>query len=99
MRRSRPLWLLVAVVAFCAAGAALSAAQAAREPREHEISIMARQYGYDPHRIFVRAGDTVRLRLVSQDVVHGFFLDGHDIEAEIRPGKLAFRARHPSTER
>jgi polyferredoxin/plastocyanin len=63
-----------------------------------EITIMARQYGYEPNRIVVDAGDTVRLRLVSKDVVHGFYLDGHDLEAEIRPGALPFRVRRPSRE-
>lgn len=63
-----------------------------------EISITARQYSFTPHRIFVNAGDVVELRLASLDVVHGFFLEGHDIEAEIRPGKLGFRVRQPSTD-
>jgi plastocyanin len=62
-----------------------------------EVSIVARQYGFTPNRILVDAGDVVELRLASLDVVHGFFLEGHDIEAEIRPGKLGFRLRRPST--
>ena len=98
MWKARWPWLLVAAGLCCVAGVALSAAGAARAPREREISIMAQQYGYEPHRIFVNAGDTVRLRLASRDVVHGFFLDGHDIEAEIRPGKVLFKVRAPSTD-
>jgi len=97
MRGASPLWLLGAVAALCAAAAAFSAAQAFGPPREHRISILARQYGYEPHRIFVNTGDTIRLRLISQDVVHGFFLDGHGIEAETRPGKLPFLVRDPAS--
>lgn len=67
----------------------------AEGPRQ--VSITARQYGYSPHRIVVNSGDEVRLHLVALDVVHGFYLEGHDIEAEIRPGALRFRVRRPST--
>lgn len=65
---------------------------------DREVEITARQYGYEPHRFEVDAGDTVRLRLVSLDVVHGFFLEGHDLEAEVLPGKLTFKVRRPSQE-
>ena len=51
------------------------------------ITIVARQYGYEPHRIVVDAGDTVRLRLVSRDTVHGLLLEGHDLDARIFPGR------------
>ncbi|MHC5033406.1 MAG: 4Fe-4S binding protein, partial [Planctomycetota bacterium] len=67
----------------------------AASPRE--VEIMARQYAYEPHRIVVDPGDEVHLRLASTDVVHGFYLEGHDIEAEIRPGSLTAWARRPST--
>jgi plastocyanin/ferredoxin len=63
---------------------------------EREITIVARQYSFEPHRLTINSGDTVRLRVVSEDVVHGFYLEGHDIEAEVRPGKLAFKVRRPS---
>ncbi len=67
-------------------------------PAPREITIMARQYGYEPSRIVLDSGERVRLRLASEDVVHGFYLDGHDLEAEIRPGTVGFRVRHPSSE-
>ena len=65
---------------------------------EHVVRITASQYGYEPHRIVVDAGDTIRLSLVSIDVVHGLYLEGHDLEAQIFPGKLSFRLRQPSSE-
>lgn len=58
--------------------------------------IKARQYAYDPPRIIVNKGDEIHIRLASLDVVHGFFLERHDIEALIEPGKLKFKLRHPS---
>ncbi|MGE5243591.1 MAG: 4Fe-4S binding protein [Betaproteobacteria bacterium] len=61
-----------------------------------EITIVARQYGYEPHRIVVDVGDTVRLRLVSKDTVHGFFLEGYDLDARVYPGRTTFEMRRPS---
>jgi len=42
--------------------------------------------GHGP--ITVRQGDKVRLRLTSNDAVHGFFLEAYDIQVdEVYPGK------------
>lgn len=65
-------------------------------PRERHFTISARQYAYDPAVLRVNRGDTIHIRLMSKDVVHGFFLEGYDIDAEVEPGKLEFRLRHPS---
>ena len=61
-----------------------------------EITVRARQYGYEPHRIVVNAGDSVRLRVVSVDTVHGFYLEGHDLDARAFPGEVSFHVRRPS---
>ncbi len=58
--------------------------------------IKARRYAYDPPRITVNKGDEVHIKLSSLDVIHGFFLEGYDIDAQIEPGKLGFKFRHPS---
>jgi len=58
--------------------------------------IKARRYAYDPPRIIVHKGDEVHIKLSSMDVIHGFFLEGYDIDAQIEPGKLGFKLRHPS---
>ena len=63
---------------------------------KREFFIKARQYAYDPPRITVNKGDEVRIRLASLDVIHGFFLEGHDIDALIEPGVRKFKLRHPS---
>lgn len=64
-----------------------------------EFYIKARQYAYDPPRITVNKGDEVHIRLASLDVIHGFFLEGHDIDAQIEPGVSKFKFRHPSETR
>lgn len=64
--------------------------------QKREFYIKARQYAYDPPKIIVNKGDQVHIRLASLDVVHGFFLEGHDIDALIEPGVRQFKMRHPS---
>ena len=66
------------------------------ESQVREFHIRARQYAYDPPVITVNKGDEIHIRLSSLDVVHGFFLEGYDIDAEIEPGKKGFLMRHPS---
>lgn len=68
---------------------------ASREPAR-DITIVARQYGYEPNRIVANTGETIRLRLVSRDTVHGLLLEGHDLDARIIPGRLSFDIRRPS---
>jgi len=65
-------------------------------PTARHLTVTARQYAYNPSRIHVNSGDTLHIRLASLDVVHGFFVEGHDIDAEIHPQQKTFRVRHPS---
>ena len=60
------------------------------------FDISANQCAYDPSRIVVNQGDEVRIRLSSKDVVHGFYMEGHDLDAVMYPGRLLFNVRHPS---
>lgn len=63
-----------------------------------EIHIKARQFAYDPPIIKVQRGDRVTITLESQDVLHGFYLDGYGIDKEIRPGEknqFSFIAHKP----
>lgn len=76
--------LMVLVVA-AAAWAGLAWAGSAEPPRDREFTITARQYAYDPPVIRVNVGDRVTLKLAATDVTHGFFLEGHDIDARIVP--------------
>jgi len=96
VKRVVAAWPVALVAALCAAAMLALGADDVAAVTTRQVEITARQYGYTPNRFFVNAGDVVELRLVSLDVVHGFFLEGHDIEAEIRPGKLGYRVRQPS---
>lgn len=64
------------------------------------FEIDARQFAYSPSELHVNQGDTVTIRLVSTDVVHGLYLDGYDISAEAEPGQsstLTFIANKPGS--
>jgi heme/copper-type cytochrome/quinol oxidase subunit 2 len=58
-------------------------------PQERTFRIDAQQYAYSPSELKVNTGDTVILQLVSNDVVHGLYVDGYDISVEADPGETA----------
>lgn len=65
-------------------------------PQERSIAVIARKYAYEPPVIRVNKGDTLRLRFASMDVVHGFYLEGHDADVRILPMQTAVEVHHPS---
>lgn len=84
----------VAVLGFGALGFLL--APATEPPQERAFTIAAAQYAYDPPVIRVNRGDTLRLRFASQDVIHGFYLEGHDLDVKITPMQTHVELRRPS---
>ncbi len=65
-------------------------------PQERTLTITAHKYAYDPSILRVNRGDRVRIRLIAQDVTHGFYLEGYDLDAKVRPENPTFWARRPS---
>ena len=57
----------------------------ASEPRV--IEIHAKRFGFTPDQITLKKGETVKIRLVSEDVTHGFFLRPLKIDEEVSPGQ------------
>ncbi len=53
-------------------------------PKLRKIHFKAKQYSYDPHRVVVNRGDTLQISLESEDVTHGFYLEGYDFDAYVR---------------
>jgi heme/copper-type cytochrome/quinol oxidase subunit 2 len=69
-------------------------------PQERSFRIDAPQFAYSPSDLKVNTGDTVTLELVSNDVVHGLYVDGYDISVEADPGQtktLTFVANKPGS--
>ncbi len=88
------LLIYVLIVLLCALIPTLAASSSGGKTKEFYIK--ARQYAYEPAKITVNKGDKVHIKLASLDVIHGFFLEGHDIDALIEPGVQKFKLRHPS---
>ena len=69
-------------------------------PQERIFQVDARQYAYSPADLKVNAGDTVTIHLVSNDVVHGLYVDGYGVSVEADPGQtatLTFVANKPGS--
>lgn len=66
------------------------------KPIKREILIKARQYAYEPEKLIVNKNDTLIIKLVSMDVVHGFYVEGYDIDVEILPNQKEIKVRRPS---
>ncbi len=55
-------------------------------PMTHYLTLTANQFAFDPPVLRVNRGDRVRLTLQAGDVVHGFYLDGYDLQQRVEPG-------------
>lgn len=51
------------------------------------IDITAKRFAFTPDRITLKVGKTVKLRLHSEDVTHGFFLRPLKLDEEIPAGE------------
>ena len=73
---------VVCALSLLAGGAPRARAQ---EPRVVEIT--ARRFQFTPSQVTLKRGETVKLRLRSEDVVHGFYMKALGIDTLIQPGK------------
>ena len=51
------------------------------------VNITAKRFQFTPNEVTLKYGETVKLELRSEDVVHGFFMKALGIDTEIKPGK------------
>jgi cytochrome c oxidase subunit II len=51
------------------------------------IEITAKRFAFSPDKVTLRKGQTVKLRLHSEDVTHGFFLRPLKLDEEIPAGE------------
>jgi heme/copper-type cytochrome/quinol oxidase subunit 2 len=65
-------------------------------PQERNITITAHKYAYQPSVLTVNRGDRVHIRFLAQDVTHGFYVEGYNLDAKARPQNPTFWLRRPS---
>ena len=61
------------------------------------IEITAKRFAFAPDQITLKKGETVTLRLHSEDVVHGFFMRKLKIDTEVEPGRTTDVTINPDT--
>ncbi len=83
--RSHFSLLLFAIAGLVVAFAPLPTPPVTHQERTFRID--ARQFAYSPSELQVNVGDTVILQLMSNDVVHGLYVDGYDLSIEADPGQ------------
>ncbi len=54
---------------------------------ERLLEIRAKKFSYTPNIIKINKGDVVKIRLISEDVHHGFYLDGYGVMTSAYPGQ------------
>jgi cytochrome c oxidase subunit 2 len=94
--------LLVVATTFGTAGSVFAYESLGGEPDgAHEILLVASHGKWSQSTVRVIEGERVRLRITSEDVLHGFALEGHDIvTTDIYAGKqfvAEFVAERPGT--
>ena len=78
--------LLVIVVGAVALVAASNASGARASQPVHEVTVMAKKFGFEPPEIRVVAGEQVRLVVRSADSVHGFAIPDLKIDLTVAHG-------------
>ena len=74
---------------------AIRVATAASGPRVIEIT--AKRFQFTPNLVTIKKGETVKLRLHSEDVTHGFFMRALKIDEEVEPGQTTEVTITPDT--
>lgn len=78
--------LFIALLFFLLVSFPLILAQP-EESQEKVITIRAQQFYYTPSVVEVNKGDIVTIRFISNDVHHGLYIDGYELETNARPGQ------------
>ncbi len=87
---SKMVPLLSAILMLSSVGIPFAASQspARTDPEVRTIDVTARRFEFSPNQIILEKGETVKLRLTSEDVVHGFFHRALKIDELVEPEKL-----------
>ena len=86
MFRTKLARISAAVLCLCAL-AALPGTNMAHAGDLPVVEITAKRFAFSPNRITLKKGETVKLRIHSEDVTHGFFLRPLKLDEEIPAGQ------------
>ena len=76
------------ITALCISGLlALTGTKSAHADGILVVEITAKRFAFSPEKITLKKGQTVKLRLHSEDVTHGFFLRPLKLDEEIPGGE------------
>jgi cytochrome c oxidase subunit 2 len=80
------LRVFAAVISMCL-GILLSGTGRVSADNLRVVEITAKRFAFSPDKITLKKGQTVKLRLHSEDVTHGFFLRPLKLDEEIPAGE------------
>uniref|UniRef100_A0A7C2GGK9 cytochrome-c oxidase n=1 Tax=Thermus islandicus TaxID=540988 RepID=A0A7C2GGK9_9DEIN len=58
-------------------------------PRQYTVYVLAYAFSYQPNPIEVPKGAEVVFKITSPDVIHGFQVEGTNLNAEVLPGEVS----------
>jgi polyferredoxin/heme/copper-type cytochrome/quinol oxidase subunit 2 len=80
-------WIFILFAVLVGGALLVSLPADAGEPDEHQVTVRARSFAFDPEVIVVSQGDLVKIALESLDVTHSMYIDGYDLELVSQPGQ------------
>ena len=96
--KSKKNRVLSAVILFLITIAGLPGARRAQADDIPVVQITAKRFAFTPDKITLKKGKTVKLRLHSEDVTHGFFLRPLGLDETIPAGETDEVTITPQTE-
>ena len=81
-RKYGPTFLLLALISILTVSP-----RRAQADNPRVIEITAKRFAFTPNQVTLKKGETVKLRLTTEDVTHGFFMKKLKIDEVIEPGK------------
>ena len=78
-------WIPALLLALSVVFGVASRGRADEAPRT--VDITAKRFEFVPPTLTLKKGETVRLRVTSEDVVHGLFLRDLKLDTDLEPGK------------
>ena len=84
--RTKPFLTISAVLGLFAS-AMLTGTSRVHADDTPVVDITAKRFAFSPDKVTLKKGQTVKLRLHSEDVTHGFFLRPLKLDEEIPAGK------------